>query len=86
LLILKIEHLEREIAQYIEQEQVFNDKISDFEKFETEMMEKLEATDEENKQLAEENRILIDKVLKSSIFATFQDTPPQKNQVQSIVH
>lgn len=62
----KIEHLEREIAQYIEQEQVFNDKISDFEKFETEMMEKLEATDEENKQLAEENRILIDKVLKSS--------------------
>ncbi|XP_063434418.1 golgin subfamily B member 1-like isoform X3 [Mytilus trossulus] len=60
----KIEHLEKEIANYIEQEQEFIEKISEFEKFETEMMEKLDAADEENQQLAEENRQLIDKVLK----------------------
>ncbi|XP_076104975.1 uncharacterized protein LOC143073368 isoform X8 [Mytilus galloprovincialis] len=62
----KIEHLEKEIANYIEQEQVFTEKISEFEKFETEMMEKLDAADEENQQLAEENRQLIDKVLKTN--------------------
>ncbi|XP_052102217.1 golgin subfamily B member 1-like isoform X2 [Mytilus californianus] len=62
----KIDHLEKEIANYIEQEQIFTEKICEFEKFETEMMEKLDAADEENQQLAEENRQLIDKVLKTS--------------------